>query len=235
MAQTHQSPRFSGGFTITEMMATIGIITILVGITMPAIRTFRMEGFNVVCQSNLRQLGTIVQSYLNQNHGLLPMVEFVPAVTQHGPQGGLPWACRGYIDKDHDCWLCPADHDDYGSLATGTSYTYLPGLIRYSPTVQIPVQQALIPSYLDPTVTEAEIERLRLGMEARMVTSFYQHDAARMPVLSDSVDRHPGTRIQRNALFFDGSVGISIDMEDLLDDPVLPGTDDDDGDGGDTP
>ena len=46
-----------------------------------------------------------------------------------------------------------------------------------------------------------------------------------MPVLTDSVDRHPGTRIPRNALYFDGSVGVGTDYEDVLDGD---GEDDDD-------
>ena len=37
-----------------------------------------------------------------------------------------------------------------------------------------------------------------------------------MPMLLDSVDRHPGTRIPRNALFFDGSVGMSTDTAEIL-------------------
>ena len=43
-----------------------------------------------------------------------------------------------------------------------------------------------------------------------------------MPMLTDSVDRHFGTRIPRNALFFDGSVGVSTDMSQILENGDQP-------------
>ena len=220
------------GFTVIELMVVIGIIAVLLGITFPALRSFRMEGYNVSCQSNLRQLGGIMQSYFNQNREVLPMVDFLPAATDEGPVGGLPWALRGYIKRDNECWCCPADHDEVDSRSTGTSYFYVPGLIRYTPSVQMQVQQALLSSMLDPTLSEDDIDRLREGMESRVVTGFFRQDATRMPILMDSVDRHPGTRNPRNALFFDSSVGIATDYEDVLGEGDGDDDDDDDGDDG---
>ncbi len=204
------------GFTLVEMIVTIGIIGLLLGLTFPALRTFQREAQNVQCLSNLKQLGGILQTYMNQSGGLPPMVDFIPAATNNGPVGGLPQALRGFIDKDDKCWCCPSDTDAQGSLSTGTSYFYMPGLLRYSPNVQIQVQQALIPYYLDPTATDEQIERRQTEMECRIVTAFYRQDGRRMPMLLDSVDRHPGTRIPRNALFFDGSVGMSTDTAEIL-------------------
>ena len=199
------------------MIIVVGIIGVLLSFAFPAIRTFRMEAKNVSCMSNLRQIGSILQSYMNQNRDIPPMTEFIPTATDNGPRGGLPWALRGYIPRDNKCWCCPADTDEDDSLSTGTSYFYIPGLLRYSPSVQIQVQQALIPYYLNPNMDEDDLERRRIDMESRLVTSFYRRDGQGMPVLTDSVDRHPGTRIPRNALFFDGSVGVSTDMSEILD------------------
>ena len=216
LKQYTNSPNPRRGFTLVEMIITVGIIGLLLGLTFPALRTFQREAQNVQCLSNLRQLGTIVQTYMNQTGGLPPMADFIPAATANGPVGGLPAALRGFIDRDNKCWCCPSDDDDQGSLSTGTSYFYMPGLLRYSPNVQIQVQQALIPYYLDPTVTEEQLERRRTEMECRIVTAFYRQDGRRMPMLQDSIDRHPGTRIPRNALFFDGSVGMSTDTAEIL-------------------
>ncbi|MEE2681052.1 MAG: type II secretion system protein [Planctomycetota bacterium] len=224
----HGSPRQSTGrgFTVVELIIVVGIIGLLLGLAFPAIRTFRMEAKNVECLSNLRQIGTILQSYMNQNRDIPPMTDFIPTATDNGPRGGLPWALRGYISTDNKCWCCPADTDETGSLSTGTSYCYVPGLLRYSPSVQIQVQQALIPYYLNPNADEDAIERRRTEMESRLVTAFYRRDGQRMAFLTDSVDRHPGSRIPRNALFFDGSVGVSTDLEQILenadDQPGVP-------------
>ena len=227
MASTRSAHHPGRGFTIVELLVTIGIIGLLLGITFPALRMFRMESMNVNCQSNLRQIGMIMESYRNQHASILPMAEFLPAVTDNGPVGGLPFVLRGYIDRDNKCWCCPADQDEANSLSTGTSYFYMPGLIRYTPSVQLQVQQAMLPSMLDPTLTERQLESRRLGFEARLVTNLYQNDFMRLPLLYDSIDRHPGTRIPRNALFMDGSVGISTDYSDIIE-----GDDDEDGDDG---
>ena len=225
MLSIHTSRRQAAGFTIIELMVVIGIIGVLLGLVFPAIRTFRMEAFNVNCQSNLRQIGVVLETYMSQNSGMLPMVEFLPAASENGPVGGLPWALRGFIERDNECWCCPADHDETESLSTGTSYFYVPGLLRYTPSVQVQVQQAMLPHYLDPTVSIDQLERLQEAMESRVVTAFYRQDGRRMPILNDSIDRHPGTRVPRNALFFDSSVGISTDLEDVLE----GGEDGDDG------
>ena len=222
-------PSMSAGFTVVELMVVIGIIGVLLGVMFPALKTFRMEGFNVACQSNLKQIGGVLQTYRNQNQDTLPMVEFLPAATDEGAVGGLPWAFRGYIDRDNKCWCCPADSDESNSLSTGTSYFYMPGLIRYMPSVQLQVQQAMLASMLDPTLTDQQRERLREGFEARLVTNFYRKDFSQLPLLYDSVDRHPGTRIPRNALFYDGSVGISKDYSEILEGADGDGAGDGDG------
>ena len=214
--QMHPLRSSRAGFTIVELIIVVGIIAVLLGLSFPAIRTFQMEARNVGCLSNLRQIGTILQSYMNQHRDMPPMTNFIPTATDNGPRGGLPWALRGYLPTDNKCWCCPADTDEAGSLSTGTSYYYVPGLLRYSPSVQIQVQQALIPYYLNPNMDEDAVERRRTEMESRLVTAFYRRDGRRMAFLMDSVDRHMGSRIPRNALFFDGSVGVSTDMAQIL-------------------
>jgi prepilin-type N-terminal cleavage/methylation domain-containing protein len=66
------------GFTLVELMVVIGIITLLISILLPVLSRVRRAALEVVCQSNLRQLGIGVQMYANQNRGALP---------QKGPDG----------------------------------------------------------------------------------------------------------------------------------------------------
>ena len=75
--------------------------------------------------------------------GRLPMCEFLPVVTDSGIEGGLPKLLSGFMPADASSWLCPADQDEE-STATGTSYMYLPGLLRYAPAVQVDITTLLI-------------------------------------------------------------------------------------------
>jgi type II secretory pathway pseudopilin PulG len=213
------SPDLRSGFTIVETMVTIGIIVLLAGLLVPMIGNVRGEALSTRCLNNLRNLGSAVDSYRISNRDLLPMTEFLPVVTDEGPENGLPQLLAATIDENSDAWICPADVDDE-SLSTGTSYIFVPGLLRYSPQVQIPVAQSILPLLLDGSLTERQIERQRTNLEARLVTRFYDsgNDPRRFAILSDSQDRHPiGDRNPRNGLFRDGSVGAMPTTEEIAD------------------
>ena len=200
-----------------EVLVVLGIITTLVGILVPVVATVRFESKNVQCLSNLRDTYTAIDGWRSSHKGSLPMCEFIPVATANGPEGGLPNKLDGRIMKDSTTWFCPADYSDE-SIDVGTSYTYLPGLIRYVPQIQIEVFQALASQ---PTLADSQRARLREEIEARSVTSFYNLDNQRLfPLMIDSLDNHPGTREPRNGVFMDGSTG-----EATLDDavPQAPG------------
>ena len=191
------------GFTLIEMLVVIGIIALLTGLIMPAFKMVRLESYNVNCLSNLRQNFTAWQSYQTVNKGVLPMCEFLPVVTPQGIEGGLPNLLSKFQPADSRAWLCPAD-DDTESTATGTSYTYLPGLIRYSPQIQMEVLQVLL--NLPSTASERQRETARLQTESKLVVRLFENDSKGLfPILMDSADRHPGTRVPRNGVYLDGS------------------------------
>jgi prepilin-type N-terminal cleavage/methylation domain-containing protein len=191
-------------FTIVEMLVVIGIIGVLVGIAVPSIRSVRMESKNAGCLSNLRQQFTALEAYRNTLRGqVLPMCEFLPVSTENGPEGGLPLLLEDYMEPSSPVWYCPADGDPTNRLI-GTSYNYLPGLLRYTPEVQLQVAQTLLA--LPPSTSMAERARIRTDLEARLVTNFIQNDEKRLfPLVMDSQDRHPGTRVPRNGVYLDGS------------------------------
>ena len=203
----------SRGLTIVEMLAVIGVIGILMSLIVPTVSGIRREAQSVACQSNLRQLFTAFDMYRSTIKGQLPMCDFLPASTPEGPQGGLVAVLGKTIGTDNKCWFCPADDDEDGSIAAGTSYVYMPGLLRYTPQVQIPVAALMASTLGDMSLTPRQRERMRNEAESRLVGVLYERSPMEFPILNDSQDRHKiGDRNPRNAVYIDGSVAIMREL-----------------------
>jgi prepilin-type N-terminal cleavage/methylation domain-containing protein/prepilin-type processing-associated H-X9-DG protein len=65
-------PRQTKGFTLVELLVVIGIIALLISILLPSLNRARETANRVKCSSNLRQIGTAMQLYANENKGLFP-------------------------------------------------------------------------------------------------------------------------------------------------------------------
>lgn len=197
-------------FTLVELLVVVAIIGILIGIIVPSARGIQRESQNAGCLSNLRQDFIAVDAYRQQNSGRLPMCEFLPVVTDAGVDGGLPNFLSGFMPADSSSWICPADKDEE-SLSTGTSYMYLPGLLRYTPAVQVDVVTLLMS--FDPATTSMDrLMTVRLDAEARAMTEFFEREAARYPLLTDSQDRHRRVGVERNGVYVDGSARMAEDI-----------------------
>ena len=74
--------RHPTGFTIVELLAVIGVITVLMAIVIPSLRSARLASYNTVDLSNIRQLGIAHQSYQGINRDY-----FVDVGLPHGGFG----------------------------------------------------------------------------------------------------------------------------------------------------
>src|SRR5438874_51074 len=66
------SSRPRGAFTLIQLLVVVGIITVLIGLLLPALGRARRQARAVVCLSNLRELGIVFHTYVNQNKGRAP-------------------------------------------------------------------------------------------------------------------------------------------------------------------
>ena len=64
--------RTQKGFTLIELLVVIAIIALLMAILMPALQRVKKQAKTVVCQSNLKQWGTLFAMYTNDNDGYFP-------------------------------------------------------------------------------------------------------------------------------------------------------------------
>jgi type II secretory pathway pseudopilin PulG len=70
---TVQFRRRNLGFTLTELLVVVGIITLLVGLLLPALSRGRAAARAAKCLNNLRQIGTYYVMYADQNEDQIPL------------------------------------------------------------------------------------------------------------------------------------------------------------------
>jgi prepilin-type N-terminal cleavage/methylation domain-containing protein/prepilin-type processing-associated H-X9-DG protein len=67
------------GFTLIELLVVLAIISVLLGILLPAMEHVRHQGYIDKCASNLRQIGLAISMYTNENQGNYPRTLYDPA------------------------------------------------------------------------------------------------------------------------------------------------------------
>jgi prepilin-type N-terminal cleavage/methylation domain-containing protein/prepilin-type processing-associated H-X9-DG protein len=95
--------RSVGGFTLTELMVVIALVSLLTGLLFSGLRLVREKANQIKCMSNLQSLGLAVQMYADQHDGLFPEVTDLEKVPLQVQQALLPYA------KSEEIFCCPVD------------------------------------------------------------------------------------------------------------------------------
>jgi len=97
------SPRISSGghraFTLVELLVVIGVISLLMGILLPALNKARAAARSTSCRANLHSLAIAFRAYLDDNRNTMPPAAHMPWNSDnpnerlptiiHGPDGDI--------------------------------------------------------------------------------------------------------------------------------------------------
>jgi hypothetical protein len=73
------------GFSLLDVLVTMAVITVLISLLMPTLSGVRETAHQVVCRSNVRQVGLGIAMYAEANDDLIPKTVLVT------PPQNLPW------------------------------------------------------------------------------------------------------------------------------------------------
>ncbi|MFP3904099.1 MAG: type II secretion system protein [Armatimonadota bacterium] len=129
------------GFTLVEMLVVIAIIAVLSAILFPVFNSAREKGRETTCMSNLKQIGTAIELYVQDANGFLPLANNRPS-EQSDP--GIADVLMPYT-KSSEIFRCPSDKDDMWQQE-GTSYDYAQGMLN----IGMPLQRRDLPFGVKP-------------------------------------------------------------------------------------
>jgi len=118
--------RLSKGFTLIELLVVVAIIAALAAILFPAFLTAKSAALRASCASNLKQLGSALAAYADDNGGKLVSFNAFSANIESTTFSFEDWrggALYRYC-KSKNINRCPADARKFASGQTPVEYAY---------------------------------------------------------------------------------------------------------------
>jgi len=200
----HQTPRRARpAFSLIELLVSISVIAVLIGLLLPALGAARRAAQSTGCLSNLRQIGISLEIYKEGNQLRFPGAAFMPEPWLTGPpdaekRPSFPDALRDELDPDSGVYECPGDDsiaslpiepDDINGPRAGMSYFYQSAGLR-----DLRFEETFYARFLDLPPTEVAV--LFDYDNSPVDTGYVTADGRRIDVLP--------FHASRNALFVDG-------------------------------
>ena len=130
------------GFTLIELLVVIAIIAILAAMLLPALQSARERGRRGSCISNLKQIGTALMQYAQDNREKMPngacRTSSTVGLTEDGSAAGLEVLRVNEYLADYGVYVCPsstvsAEDEDKSLTYTGgndnLAYGYVAGYV----------------------------------------------------------------------------------------------------------
>lgn len=109
-------------FTLIELLVVMGIISLLMGILVPALNKARQSSRRTACRANLHSLALAFRMYLDDNNNTMPPASVLPSeATQHRP--AITFFILPYLSEPKT-FKCPADTIKKYYISKGSSYEY---------------------------------------------------------------------------------------------------------------
>lgn len=110
------------GFTLIELLVVIGIISLLMGILVPALRKARQSSRRIACRANLHSLALAFRMYLDDNSDVMPPASALPSeATKNRP--AITFFLLPYLSEPKT-FKCPGDTVKKYYISKGSSYEY---------------------------------------------------------------------------------------------------------------
>ena len=160
-SRTRSSP---AAFTLVELLVVIGIIAVLIGMLMPALRKAREAAMATQCLSNIRQMGLAVQNYTSESKGFLPPYR-LPTGPTWAPQPYFFQYLPGFYQRGlPGTMICPSDNllEISGGGVRGVYPRLTDGNrvdVYYSYALNYCLPKRVNPVYLSPPIARTSAAR----------------------------------------------------------------------------
>jgi prepilin-type N-terminal cleavage/methylation domain-containing protein/prepilin-type processing-associated H-X9-DG protein len=122
-----EAPMKRNAFTLVELLVVIGIIALLISVLLPALSKAREAANSAKCALNMKQIGTALVMYANDNKGYLPANVITPgSQVSRRTIGRFHNIVTQLVGNKHLSGTIGSGSGEGQSLATGSGVFYCP-------------------------------------------------------------------------------------------------------------